>query len=143
MEEWKWIYEQPYNYLKTDMNKRTIITVLSILIVGTSYGQRTVEKQVTLENKSKIEQENYPVSVDIRNAFGDGTEVKSALVRLDGVEIPCQIDDLDGDRRPDEVFFLASLPKELINFPIEVLLIYSLIRFLMRVWSVEGIQHHD
>ena len=41
------------------------------------------------------------------------------------------------------VVFLASLPKELINFPIEVILIYSMIRFLMRVWSVEGIQHHD
>ena len=102
----------PYNYLKTDMNKRTIITVLSILLVGTTYGQRTVETQVTLENKSKIEQSSYPVSVDIRDAFGDGTDVRSALVKLGGVEIPCQIDDLDGDRHPDEVFFLANLPKK-------------------------------
>ncbi len=94
------------------MTKRTISILFTMLSVCATYGQLTVDTQVTLENKSKIELESYPVSIDIRNTFGEGKEVRSALVRLDGVEIPCQIDDLDGDRRPDEVFFLANLKKK-------------------------------
>ena len=94
------------------MNKQSLVTLLLLCVAVASNGQRTQESQVTLENKSKTVLESYPVSIDIRNAFGDGATVRSALVRLDGVEIPCQIDDLDGDRHADEVFFLATLPKK-------------------------------
>ncbi len=44
---------------------------------------------------------------------------------------------------PFMAVFTASLPKELINFPVEVFLIYSLIAVLKRIRSVDGemIQH--
>lgn len=40
--------------------------------------------------------------------------------------------------------FLLSLPKELINFPIEVFLIYSVVSLLMKLQpSLEGAQNHE
>ena len=38
-----------------------------------------------------------------------GFEVKGARVTCDGVVVPCQLDDMDGDLRADEVFFLADM----------------------------------
>ena len=85
--------------------------MLMLTAVGCCFGQRTVETQVTLENKSTIDLENYPMTIDIGNTF-EGGVVRSALVRLDGEEIPCQIDDIDGDRKADELFFLTPLKKK-------------------------------
>ena len=47
------------------MKKRSITLILLFAAVGCCFGQRTVETQVTLENKSNMDLENYPVTVDI------------------------------------------------------------------------------
>lgn len=44
----------------------------------------------------------YPVRFDIR----------SAVVRDGDREIPCQLDDLDADRKPDELAFVVDLPAQ-------------------------------
>ena len=38
-------------------------------------------------------------------------DVRSALVRHEGQEIPCQLDDLNGDKRMDELCFVTNLDK--------------------------------
>ena len=93
------------------MKKKTITLILLLAAVGCCFGQRTVETQVTLENKSNMDLENYPVTVDISHAL-EGGATTSALVRLNGIEIPCQLDDIDGDRVADELFFLTTLKKK-------------------------------
>ena len=93
------------------MKRKTITLLLWLVVVGCCFAQHTTEKRVTLENTSNIDLENYPVTLDFDGTF-EGGPVKSVLVRLNGEEIPCQIDDLDGDRIADEVFFLAQLKKK-------------------------------
>ncbi len=51
-----------------------------------------------------------PVVVDLREA-DPGFVVRSAVVTAEGgEEIPCQLDDLDGDRQADELVFVADVP---------------------------------
>ena len=61
-------------------------------------------RNITVENKSKMELKAQPVVFNLKPYKG----TKTALVTLDGKEIPCQLDDLDGDRQPDELFFLTD-----------------------------------
>lgn len=42
-----------------------------------------------------------------------------------------------------KVVFIASLPKELINFPIEAFLIYTVINLIKRLRPAESVQHYD
>ena len=42
-----------------------------------------------------------------------------------------------------KVVFLASVPKEVINFPIEVFLIYSVVQVLKRVRPVRDDSSHE
>ena len=93
------------------MKKKSITLILLLAAVCCCFGQRTVETQVTLENKSNMDLEIYPVTVDVSHAL-EGGAATSALVRLNGTEIPCQLDDIDGDRVVDELFFLTTLKKK-------------------------------
>lgn len=63
---------------------------------------------ITVYNKSKIVRENAPVVIQL-NKYGN---VKSAIVTLDGKEIPCQLDDLNGDGTNDELCFITDINKE-------------------------------
>ena len=67
-----------------------------------------INRNITVENKSKMELKAQPVVFNLKPYKG----TKTALVTLDGKEIPCQLDDLDGDRQPDELFFLTDLKKK-------------------------------
>ena len=49
---------------------------------------------------------DYPVVVSLDDVK---FSVKAAVVMMGGVEIPCQLDDMDGDLRPDELVFLANV----------------------------------
>lgn len=39
-------------------------------------------------------------------------DVKSALVKCEGEEIPCQLDDLDQDGKMDELCFITDIDKK-------------------------------
>ena len=81
---------------------------------------------VTVENKSDLQLTAQPVIVDLRNE--DLPIVTSAIVQLSGAhtsqsepqeEVPCQLDDLDGDKRFDELCFLTNLkPREKKTFSV-------------------------
>lgn len=60
---------------------------------------------VAVENNSDNDLTGEPVVIQLK----DYGIVKSALVTLDGTEVPVQIDDIDGDGTADELCFLADI----------------------------------
>jgi len=68
-----------------------------------SISQQTISISVT--NPSKLERTDQPVVIGL-SAYG---EVRSALVTTDGLEIACQLDDIDLDEDFDELCFLVDL----------------------------------
>ncbi len=83
--------------------KKTLIELALCLLACNALGQVTLD--VTVENKSGIDKADAPVVLGLG---GYGIDAKSALVTLDGKEIPCQLDDMDQDGRFDELCFLVD-----------------------------------
>ncbi len=65
----------------------------------------TLSLTVTVTNPSNVARSDQPVVI----ALADYGDVRSALVTLDGQEVPCQLDDLDQDEQMDELCFLADI----------------------------------
>lgn len=86
--------------------KRQLITTAVAALAFTAMAQNI--KQVTVTNNSRFARTSEPVAIDIDEAAG----IKSAIVTLDGKEIPCQLDDIDGNGINDQLFFLTSLDKK-------------------------------
>lgn len=63
---------------------------------------------VSVSNPFNSVRTDQPVVISLQ-PYGD---VRSALVTLDGQEIPCQLDDLDQDESFDELCFLVDLDKK-------------------------------
>ena len=63
---------------------------------------------ITVSNPLNMNRQDVPIVVPL---FPYG-EVRSALVTIDGKEIPCQLDDLNQDETFDELCFLADLGKK-------------------------------
>ena len=63
---------------------------------------------VSVSNPMNIARADVPIIINLAN-YG---EVRSALVTLNGQEVPCQLDDLDQDETFDELCFLANLDKK-------------------------------
>ena len=90
-----------------------LLFALFMLFAGNAMAQKRLV--VELRNDNKQDAVNYPVTIDLR---GEASPTLSALVTSDGKEIPCQLDDLDGDGILDELFFLtdiASKKKKTLN----------------------------
>lgn len=64
--------------------------------------------KVEVENKAKVAKVDAPVVVNIP-LLGLEFVPHSAVVTLDGKEIPSQIDDLNGNRRADELAFVTDI----------------------------------
>ena len=82
------------------------IIPLALLWAVNGVGQVTLEVQ--MKNPSSWERKDVPVVINLAE-YGD---VKSALVQIDGQEIPCQLDDLDQDGVFDELAFVANIGKK-------------------------------
>ena len=77
------------------------------LMMGTSaLAQQTVNVKVT--NNASFSRQSVPVVIAL-DKYGP---VASALVKGDGTEIPCQLDDLDSDGQFDELCFLTDLERK-------------------------------
>lgn len=87
--------------------KRALLTTLLMAVINGLAAQTTFD--VELVNNSKMDAENYPVSIDLRQF---GQTIKSAKVTTNGMEIPCQLDDLNGDGVYDELFVLTNIGKK-------------------------------
>ena len=62
--------------------------------------------KINVSNTKQKSVKDYPVVVDLRELK---FAVKSAVVTLSGIEVPCQLDDMNGDLCPDELVFLADV----------------------------------
>ena len=85
-----------------------IITIGMLLGFVTASAQSLTAK-VTVTNEWKEDKTDEPVVVKFSDLKKVDFEVKSATVKCKGKDVPCQLDDMDGDGLPDEVFFLADI----------------------------------
>jgi hypothetical protein len=84
------------------MEMKRILYLLFFLPLSV-FAQQTVT--VSVSNPSKSVRNDEPVVINLA-PYGD---ICSALVTVDGQEIPCQLDDLNQDETFDELCFLADL----------------------------------
>lgn len=86
--------------------KKHLLTISAVLaaVVATQAADKTLTVKVT--NPSKTERRAVPVVIEVDD------DVRSALVTLDGKEIPCQLDDLDDDGEFDELAFVTDMAKK-------------------------------
>ncbi len=84
---------------------------------------------VEVNNPMQIARKDAPVTCRVTH------DVRSALVTLNGQEIPCQLDDLNGDGLMDELFFLADIgPQESQTYNVELYVEGSPRRYEPRVY---------
>lgn len=88
--------------------KKTVTMWMMLLFCGMASAQ-TKTLDVTVTNDWKEDKVDEPVVVKLPDAKKLGFEVKSVTVKCKGKEVPCQLDDMDGDFLPDEVFFLTDI----------------------------------
>ena len=82
---------------------KRIILALTLCLPLAASSQKTIT--VSVSNPLNNIRTDQPVVVNLAS-YG---EVRSALVKLDGKEIACQLDDIDQDETYDELCFLANL----------------------------------
>lgn len=84
-----------------------LFLLTATLMMGTSaLAQQTVNVKVT--NNASFSRQSVPVVIAL-DKYGP---VASALVKGDGTEIPCQLDDLDSDGQFDELCFITDLERK-------------------------------
>lgn len=88
------------------MKQMLLSLALTAICVFSAAAEQTITVSVT--NPSSQPRTDAPVVISL-SAYGD---VQSALVTTEGVEIPCQLDDLNQDEQFDELCFLADLDKK-------------------------------
>ena len=86
---------------------KRILIITAVAALATSAMAQNI-KQVTVKNNSSFERTAEPVTIDLDEA----ENIKSATVTIDGKEIPCQLDDINGNGVNDQLFFLTSLDKK-------------------------------
>lgn len=84
--------------------KQYLLTIAAYLICMNTSAQQTIQ----LNLSSNITQSNAPVVLQL-NQYGP---VRSALVEINGVETPCQLDDLDKDGVMDELCFMTDIAEK-------------------------------
>ena len=86
--------------------KQAIALFLLSMMTTTASANRSIT--VSVSNPMNIARADVPIIINLA-PYG---EVRSALVTLNGQEIPCQLDDLNQDETFDELCFLANLDKK-------------------------------
>ena len=87
------------------MKKLISLLLLTAVCTAVSANQTLT---VTVSNTQNISRSDVPVIIQLY-PYG---EVRSAIVTLDGQEIPCQLDDLNQNETFDELCFLADLKQK-------------------------------
>lgn len=103
------------------MSVKSLIVLCALLFCTMAWGQ-TMTMTVTVSNQWSQAKTCEPVVVDLHKAAAAGSlssaaagslcyggAVARAVVTRNGLEIPCQIDDIDGDLRADELVFLTDI----------------------------------
>ena len=86
------------------------IIVLSLLALWGIASQAAKTITVSVSNPLNIARSDVPVIIALDDY--DNDDIRSAVVTLNGREIPCQLDDLDQDDVFDELCFLVDIGKK-------------------------------
>lgn len=88
---------------------RKFLSVALLTFAASTMAQQTI--QVNVSNPSKSARTDEPVVIQFApySCFSPYRDVRSAIVTLNGQEIPCQLDDLNQDETFDELCFLVDL----------------------------------
>lgn len=86
---------------------RSILTFTAAACAVASYA--ATQFDVTVANPSAAPRHAVGVTIPLKGIFW-GNTLPLASVKIDGADIPWQIDDTDGDGRPDELAFTVDLP---------------------------------
>lgn len=85
--------------------KKIFIAAIAVMITNSIQAADKIIN-VTISNPTAVEKIDAPVVIAVEG------NVKSALVEIDGKEVPCQLDDLDNNGKYDELCFLVNLKKK-------------------------------
>lgn len=90
---------------------RTLICAIGALAYAAAACAQTRNVTVAVSNPSATDRSNEPIAISLSKVKKLNFEVKDAEVRdsATGKTLPVQIDDTDGDRKADEIFFLADM----------------------------------
>lgn len=88
------------------MKKILFLSAVAVSLIAGAQ-ERTVE--VTVSNRWKHSKTDEPVVLKLSELKKLKFDVNSAVVTLNGQEVPCQLDDMDSDSHADELVFLADV----------------------------------
>lgn len=91
----------------------TFFTKLVLGLVGLGIPSLAISArvwEVTVRNPLSVERKNVPVVIKLHQYMSAEERILSAVVQGPNGEIPSQLDDLDGDLRPEELVFVTDMP---------------------------------
>ena len=90
------------------MNKKILTGVITLLLSIPGFSQKDIT--ITVTNNSKTPKLNEPIVLNLKDYNTD--IVRSATVKCEGKEIPCQLDDINQDGIMDELCFITDIEKK-------------------------------
>ena len=90
------------------MNKKILTGVITLLLSIPGFSQKDIT--ITVTNNSKTSKLNEPIVLNLKDYNTD--IVRSATVKCEGKEIPCQLDDINQDGIMDELCFITDIEKK-------------------------------
>ena len=88
---------------------RKYITIILSCFFATTMAEETFN--VSARNAATVAKADVPVVLKLKEYTTETSKVKSAMVTINGAEVPCQLDDIDRDGIYDELCFLTDLKK--------------------------------
>ena len=88
---------------------RKYITIILSCFFATTMAEETFS--VSIKNTAALAKADVPVVLKLKEYATETSKVKSAMVTINGAEVPCQLDDIDRDGIYDELCFLTDLKK--------------------------------
>ncbi len=88
---------------------RKYITIILSCFFATTMAEETFN--VSARNTAALAKADVPVVLKLKEYATETSKVKSAMVTINGAEVPCQLDDIDRDGIYDELCFLTDLKK--------------------------------
>lgn len=86
-----------------------LLLALATTACPAAMAQKSFTFNVNVANDNKVDRTAVPVIIPLEKY---GMDVKSALVTLNGKEIPCQLDDMNQDGTNDELCFVTDINKK-------------------------------
>lgn len=90
------------------MNKR-FIAFFAVMAGALIASAQSFTFNVTVTNDSKVDRQDEPVCIKLKDVKGLDFEVKTATTHQDNYLIACQLDDMDGNFEYDELFWVTDL----------------------------------